>query len=89
MLKSIKNFITRIKGTVDVWSFSYIHLHLSRHDPDILLGYDVTMMSWGYLIDRAANLNVNLTNQLSRIPCELRVNPEIMSFILQKNCRHT
>ena len=39
-----------------------------RHDPDILLGYDVTMMSWGYLIDRAAVLNSNLTNQISRTP---------------------
>ena len=39
-----------------------------RHDPDIILGYEVTMTSWGYLIDRAATLNVNLTNQLSRTP---------------------
>ena len=41
---------------------------VQRHDPDILLGYEVTMASWGYLIDRAATLSVNLTNQLSRIP---------------------
>ena len=39
-----------------------------RHDPDILMGYEVTMTSWGYLIDRAATLNINLTNQLSRTP---------------------
>ena len=42
-----------------------------RHDPDILLGYEVTMTSWGYLIDRAATLNINLTNQLSRTPSKL------------------
>ena len=42
-----------------------------RHDPDILMGYEVTMTSWGYLIDRAATLNINLTNQLSRTPSKL------------------
>ena len=45
-----------------------MYLCVYRHDPDILLGYEVTMMSWGYLIDRAAHLNLNLTNQLSRTP---------------------
>ena len=37
-------------------------------DPDILIGYEVTMLSWGYCIERAAHLNVNLTNKLSRMP---------------------
>lgn len=40
-------------------------------DPDFLIGYEVTMASWGYLIERAAALNINLTNELSRIPSEL------------------
>ena len=39
-------------------------------DPDFLIGYEVTMASWGYLIERAAALNVNLTNEISRIPSE-------------------
>ena len=55
-----------------------------RHDPDILLGYEVTMMSWGYLIDRAASLNLNLTNQLSRVPRELIMYPEIASSFFFK-----
>ena len=37
-------------------------------DPDFLIGYEVTMASWGYLIERAAALSVNLTNELSRMP---------------------
>lgn len=37
-------------------------------DPDILMGYEVTMLSWGYCIERAAYLNDNLTNRLSRMP---------------------
>ena len=40
-------------------------------DPDIIMGYEVTMLSWGYCIDRAAHLNINLTSKLSRIPSEL------------------
>ncbi|CAI8031969.1 DNA polymerase zeta catalytic subunit [Geodia barretti] len=48
-----------------------------RHDPDILLGYDVTMMSWGYLIDRAAVLNSNLTNQISRTPHQPDQKPNV------------
>lgn len=39
-------------------------------DPDFLIGYEVTMASWGYLIERAAALNINLTNELSRMPSE-------------------
>ena len=44
---------------------------VGRVDPDFLIGYEVTMASWGYLIERAATLNINLTNELSRIPSEL------------------
>ncbi len=44
-----------------------------RIDPDFLIGYEVTMASWGYLIERAAALSVNLTNELSRIPGKLVV----------------
>jgi DNA polymerase zeta len=47
-----------------------------RIDPDFLIGYEVTMASWGYLIERAAALSVNLTNELSRIPSKLVVEIE-------------
>ena len=39
-------------------------------DPDFLIGYEVVMSSWGYLIDRAAALDINLANELSRVPGE-------------------
>ena len=39
-------------------------------DPDFLIGYEIAMASWGYLIERAAKLNVNLTSELSRMPSE-------------------
>ncbi|XP_018415790.1 PREDICTED: DNA polymerase zeta catalytic subunit [Nanorana parkeri] len=41
---------------------------IRRYDPDILLGYEVQMHSWGYLLQRASALNVNLCQQMSRIP---------------------
>ena len=39
-------------------------------DPDFLIGYEIAMVSWGYLIERAAKLNVNLNSELSRMPSE-------------------
>lgn len=42
---------------------SFIH----ACDPDILVGYEIQMLSWGYLIERSATLGVNLYPQLSRI----------------------
>ncbi|XP_015910939.2 uncharacterized protein [Parasteatoda tepidariorum] len=36
-------------------------------DPDILIGYEIQMTSWGYLKNRAATLNVNLISLLSRL----------------------
>jgi DNA polymerase zeta len=36
-------------------------------DPDILLGFEVQMLSWGYLIQRASALGIDLAPQLSRV----------------------
>ena len=36
-------------------------------DPDILMGYEVQMLSWGYLIERGAVLDLNMCHLLSRI----------------------
>jgi DNA polymerase elongation subunit (family B) len=41
---------------------------IRKHDPDILLGYEVQMLSWGYVIQRSAVLNIDMQTQLSRIP---------------------
>uniref|UniRef100_A0AAQ5YD35 DNA polymerase zeta catalytic subunit n=1 Tax=Amphiprion ocellaris TaxID=80972 RepID=A0AAQ5YD35_AMPOC len=43
-------------------------------DPDILLGYEVQMHSWGYLLQRAAALRVDLCQQLSRVPGDSKEN---------------
>ncbi|XP_041109581.1 DNA polymerase zeta catalytic subunit-like [Polyodon spathula] len=41
---------------------------MRRFDPDILLGYEVQMHSWGYLLQRASAVSVDLCQQLSRVP---------------------
>ena len=42
-------------------------------DPDIIMGYEVTMLSWGYCIERAAHLDINLTSKLSRMPSKYSI----------------
>lgn len=37
-------------------------------DPDIFAGYEIEMLSWGYLIERGLALGINLQSLLSRIP---------------------
>ncbi|XP_041353976.1 LOW QUALITY PROTEIN: uncharacterized protein LOC121371842 [Gigantopelta aegis] len=46
---------------------SFITL-IARWDPDILVGYEIQMLSWGYIIQRSSHLGVNLYTKLSRIP---------------------
>lgn len=46
-------------------------LSFVRHeDPDILAGYEIEMGSWGYLMDRAKSLNLNIAPKLSRVPSQ-------------------
>ena len=40
----------------------------NRWEPDICVGWEVQMHSWGYLLQRAAHLNMNLCAEMSRIP---------------------
>ena len=46
----------------------FLLIPLQRHDPDILVGYDPEALSWGYLSQRAAVLDVDLPTEMSRIP---------------------
>lgn len=39
-----------------------------RWNPDILVGYEIQMLSWGYVLQRASTLSVNLAQALSRVP---------------------
>lgn len=50
---------------------TFLSLPFSRYDPDILLGYEVQMHSWGYLLQRAAALSVDLCQMISRVPGKL------------------
>ncbi|KAM4633548.1 DNA polymerase zeta catalytic subunit [Polymixia lowei] len=47
---------------------------MRRFDPDILVGYEVQMRSWGYLLQRASVLGVDLCQQLSRVPGDCKQN---------------
>ncbi|XP_029903584.1 DNA polymerase zeta catalytic subunit isoform X2 [Myripristis murdjan] len=47
---------------------------MRRFDPDILVGYEVQMHSWGYLLQRASVLGVDLCQQLSRVPGDSKEN---------------
>lgn len=39
-------------------------------DPDIFVGYEIEMNSWGYVIDRSKILKLDLAPLLSRIPTQ-------------------
>ncbi|XP_045535006.1 DNA polymerase zeta catalytic subunit [Papilio machaon] len=40
---------------------------VKENDPDILCGYDIEMNSWGYIIERAQNLGIEVIMEISRI----------------------
>ncbi|XP_051951209.1 DNA polymerase zeta catalytic subunit [Xyrauchen texanus] len=54
--------------------FEEIHNVMTKYDPDILIGYEVQMHSWGYLLQRASSLGVDLCQQLSRVPGDAKEN---------------
>ena len=58
-------------------------------DPDILVGYEVQMSSWGYLIERAAKLDINLAPLISRLPdnpAESKMDTESDWCVLSRLC---
>ncbi|KAM7346127.1 DNA polymerase zeta catalytic subunit [Cochliomyia hominivorax] len=42
----------------------------SRWDPDIFAGYEIEMSSWGFVIERAKYLCLNIAPMLSRVPTQ-------------------
>lgn len=44
---------------------------MCRWDPDMLVGYEIQQLSWGYLIERASHLKLDLCSKLSRIPSKI------------------
>ena len=51
-------------------------------DPDILIGYEVEQLSWGYLIERGMHLNKNLIKLLSRTPGKLNIHYILLLYIV-------
>lgn len=43
---------------------------ISKWDPDILCGYEIELLSWGYIFQRAYVLDVNLMSKVSRVNVE-------------------
>ncbi|XP_071818490.1 uncharacterized protein [Apostichopus japonicus] len=41
---------------------------VKKHDPDILVGFEIQQLSWGYLFDRATALEIKLCAKISRLP---------------------
>ncbi|XP_023605887.1 DNA polymerase zeta catalytic subunit isoform X8 [Myotis lucifugus] len=67
----IRSGITRLEVTYaadEKGLFQEIADIIKRYDPDILLGYEIQMHSWGYLLQRAAALSVDLCQMISRVP---------------------
>lgn len=40
---------------------------IRKWDPDILIGYEVQMFSWGFLLERALTFEIDLCTRLSRV----------------------
>ena len=53
--------------SISLFNISCITL---RHDPDIILGWEIEHQSWGYLFQRAAYHSINLQSKLSRLSIE-------------------
>lgn len=47
--------------------FSLLIEKIRYYDPDMLVGYEVQNASWGYLIERGAQLGYHLVDELSRV----------------------
>lgn len=60
-----KNEVFSVKDENEL--FQQLISIVRKWDPDILVGYEIQMASWGYLIERAGTLNLNLTSKLSRL----------------------
>ncbi|KRX27877.1 DNA polymerase zeta catalytic subunit, partial [Trichinella nelsoni] len=41
---------------------------VSNFDPDLIVGYEIQMLSWGYLFERASFLGMDMCTRCSRIP---------------------
>ena len=47
--------------------FVALLLIIRKWDPDILIGYEVQMFSWGFLLERALTFEIDLCSRLARV----------------------
>ncbi|GFS12492.1 DNA polymerase zeta catalytic subunit-like [Elysia marginata] len=40
---------------------------VTRFDPDILVGYEIQMLSWGFLLQRGAHLGLDMCSKIARV----------------------
>ncbi|KAF8795397.1 DNA polymerase zeta catalytic subunit like protein [Argiope bruennichi] len=80
---SLTNYLTLVPGvkTCQVTCvedekllFEKLTSVVKEWDPDLLIGYEIQMASWGYLIERARFLKINLISMLSRFCSEKKEN---------------
>lgn len=45
---------------------------VKKHDPDIMCGYEIEMNSWGYILERAQVLGLEIVKEISRITEKFR-----------------
>ncbi|XP_055919384.1 DNA polymerase zeta catalytic subunit isoform X2 [Eupeodes corollae] len=60
-VKEVANEIEGLAQLIDVCSY---------WDPDIFVGYEIEMSSWGYVMERAKFLDFNIAPLLSRVPTQ-------------------
>ncbi|XP_024086331.1 DNA polymerase zeta catalytic subunit isoform X2 [Cimex lectularius] len=58
-------FIFKVESEKDI-IFKLVEL-VRKEDPDILVGYEIENSSWGYVIQRAYSLGINLISDLARV----------------------
>lgn len=58
--------VSEVAGEVELFA-ALVEL-VRRWDPDILVGYEIQKSSWGYLLERASQLRLDLASMLSRVP---------------------
>ncbi|XP_076372348.1 DNA polymerase zeta catalytic subunit isoform X2 [Tachypleus tridentatus] len=58
--------VTYVKDEIALFQ-QFSHL-VQSWDPDILVGYEVQMLSWGFLLERATYLKYDLCSLVSRVP---------------------
>ncbi|XP_059056759.1 DNA polymerase zeta catalytic subunit isoform X1 [Achroia grisella] len=45
---------------------------VKKHDPDIMCGYEIDMKSWGFILERAQVLGMEMVREISRITAKYR-----------------